>query len=548
MHACAKHQTLHGLVLLDAQPAAPAMSSASARALAARAGGPCARLTRTQRCGVFSSTAGRGVSRPRAVTRDDDASADATLASPGVASEIPRYGEGGCFVDHCDAATVSRIQEALLTSSSTASRTGCLSSLTFAVKDNLDVRGARTGAGSPRWLATHPSPAEESAHAVDAFVNAGAVFVGKTQMDELAWALQGENAHYGTPVNPAAPSRIPGGSSSGSAVAVAAGFCDLALGTDTAGSVRVPASYCGVFGFRPTHGAVSMHGCVPLAPSFDTLGWFARDAETLQRGGDALLPDEENETDDAAFSFSHAVLAEDAFEACNGATADVLRLCVEHLAAKDARVFGAANRRSVRLGGGSEPDDAEAFGSFPPAPPLAEWWDAFRVLQTREVWRALGAWIEAHDALLEGFGPGVRDRFCAARDAASDAKADPEAELRIVSRAAATRRAAEARLRRLTDNGAVVVLPSAPGPPIPRTSAAQEVEAFRALQLRLTCASGFAGAPQVTIPAAALVEMDENGLRSAPVGVSLMSAPGTDKALLALARELTEEASSRRRG
>ena len=510
------------------------MSSASARALAARAGGPCARSTRTRRLGVSASTAGRGFSRARAVARDDDASADATTV-------IPRYGEGGCFVDHCDAATVSRIQEALLASTpkkNGVAGPGCLSSLTFAVKDNLDVRGARTGAGSPRWLATHSSAANANARAVDAFVNAGAVFVGKTQMDELAWALQGENAHYGTPVNPAAPSRIPGGSSSGSAAAVAAGFCDLALGTDTAGSVRVPASYCGVFGFRPTHGAVSMRGCVPLAPSFDTLGWFARDAKTLQRGGDALLPDDARNENQRFFAFSRAVLAEDALEACDKATADIVRLCVERLAAKNARVFGDA--RSVRLGG----DGGEGSLALPPAPPLSEWWDAFRALQTREVWSALGAWIEAHDARLEGFGPGVRDRFAAARDAARNAAKNPEAELRIVARAEAVRQSASARLLKLAEGGAVVILPSAPGPPIPRTSAAEEVEAFRASQLRLTCAAGFAGAPQVTIPAAALVGDDSRASRvSGPVGVSLMSAPGTDKALLALARELTEESS-----
>ena len=338
------------------------------------------------------------------MARDDDASG----------SVIPRFGEGGCFVDHCDAATVSRVQEALLASTSTSSRSGKsgpgrLSSLTFAVKDTLDVRGARTGAGSPLWLATHPSAAKKSGSAGDALARAGAVFVGKTQMDELAWALQGENAHYGTPVNPAAPCRIPGGSSSGSAAAVAAGFCDLALGTDTAGSVRVPASYCGVFGFRPTHGAVSMFGCVPLAPSFDTLGWFARDAATLQRGGDALLPDDSSDESAAppdVFFFSRAAIAEDAFEVCDGATAEALRLCVERLAAKNARVFGAANRQSVRLGGGDASEASE--GSLPPAPPLAEWWDAFQTLQKREVWSALGAWIETHDARLEGFGRRAR--------------------------------------------------------------------------------------------------------------------------------------------
>ena len=180
-------------------------------------------------------------------------------------ADIPRVGPGGCFVDHCDA----RVSGA---------PSGPLAGLTFAAKDNLDVLGFASGCGNPRWLETHPDPAPAHAPAVAALLNAGASLVGKTQMDELAWALTGENAHYGTPKNPAAPSRVPGGSSSGSAVAVAAGFCDVALGTDTAGSVRVPAGYCGIFGFRPTHGAVSLAGCVPLAPSFDVVGVFAAGA------------------------------------------------------------------------------------------------------------------------------------------------------------------------------------------------------------------------------------------------------------------------------
>jgi amidase len=277
-----------------------------------------------------------------------------------------------------------------------------------------------------------------------------------------------------------------------------------------------------------------MRGCVPLAPSFDTLGWFARDAKTLQRGGDALLPD-----DAFTESFSRAVLAEDALEACDEVTADIVRLCVERLAAKNARVFRDAQR--VRLGG----DGGEGSLALPPAPALSEWWDAFRALQTREVWSALGSWIEAHDDTLEGFGPGVRDRFAAARDACRNAQDDPEAELRIVARSLAVRQSVAARLLKLAKDGAVVILPSAPGPPIPRTSAAEEVEAFRASQLRLTCAAGFAGAPQVTIPAAALMgnHSRAGGRLSGPVGVSLMSAPGTDKALLALARELTEQSS-----
>src|SRR5271170_2192254 len=141
----------------------------------------------------------------------------------------------------------------------------------------------------PVGLASHPA-ASASAPVVDALLAAGARLAGKAVTDELAFSLEGVNAHYGTPVNPACPDRIPGGSSSGSAVAVAAGLVDFALGTDTGGSVRVPASFVGVCGFRPTHDAISLAGVVPFAPSYDTVGWFAGDAAMLSRVGGVLLP------------------------------------------------------------------------------------------------------------------------------------------------------------------------------------------------------------------------------------------------------------------
>ncbi len=154
---------------------------------------------------------------------------------------------------------------------------GPLAGLTFAVKDFFDAAGLPTGAGSPECLATHEVPAA-SAPVVDRLLDAGARLVGRTMTDELAWSLNGENFHYGTPVNPSAPGRIPGGSSSGSAVAVAGGLVDFSVGSDTGGSVRLPASYCGIIGMRPTHGRIPIEGAVPLAPSYDTVGWFARDA------------------------------------------------------------------------------------------------------------------------------------------------------------------------------------------------------------------------------------------------------------------------------
>ncbi|MCR4299971.1 MAG: amidase family protein, partial [Gallionella sp.] len=167
-------------------------------------------------------------------------------------------------------------------------REGKLSSLTFAVKELYDIKGFVTGAGNPRWKETHPA-AQTTAPAVELLLNEGATLLGKTISDEMAFSLDGENFHYGTPLNSRCPQRIPGGSSSGSAAAVAGGLVDFALGTDTAGSMRIPASYCGIYGFRPTHDAVSLDCIHPMAPSFDTAGWFARTPDMLAKVGSVLL-------------------------------------------------------------------------------------------------------------------------------------------------------------------------------------------------------------------------------------------------------------------
>src|SRR5436190_6782465 len=165
---------------------------------------------------------------------------------------------------------------------------GPLAGLTFAAKDLFDIAGHVTGAGNPDWLARH-APAERTAPLVQALVDAGATMVGKTHTDELSRGIFGENVHYGTPINPRAPGRVPGGSSSGSAVAVAGQLVDFALGTDTGGSVRVPASFCGIYGLRPSHGRLPFEGVLPQAPSFDTIGWFARTPDLLARIAGVLL-------------------------------------------------------------------------------------------------------------------------------------------------------------------------------------------------------------------------------------------------------------------
>src|SRR5437016_6953544 len=165
---------------------------------------------------------------------------------------------------------------------------GPLTGLTFAAKDLFDVAGHPTGGGNPDWARQHPVPTRH-AWAVQRLLDAGATLIGKTLTDEVSLGILGENPFDGTPLNPKAPNRVPGGSSAGSAAAVAAGICDTALGTDTGGSVRVPASFCGLYGIRPTHGRLDLSGMLPQAPSSDTTGWFARDAESFARVSAVLL-------------------------------------------------------------------------------------------------------------------------------------------------------------------------------------------------------------------------------------------------------------------
>ncbi|MEQ8966556.1 MAG: amidase [Azospirillaceae bacterium] len=372
---------------------------------------------------------------------------------------------------------------------------GPLAGLRFAVKDIFDIAGEVTGCGNPDWRASH-SPAAATAASVQRLLDAGASSIGKTLTDELAFSLNGENHHYGTPPNPAAPGRIPGGSSAGSASAVAAGTVDFALGTDTGGSVRIPGSYCGVWGLRPSHGAVPIDGVMPLAPSFDTVGWFAREPDLLVRIGDVLLPHGPERPP------ARVLWAEDAFEEAFDDARPVLEAAADRL----ARAIGPVTRGRVSQVG------------------LAEWHPRFSTLQWREIWRTHGAWIEAR---RPRFGPGVDARFQAA-SMVDDAS---------VREAAAFREVASAALDALLPPDTVMILPSAPGI-APEIGLGQDtLTAFRNRALRLTCVAGLGRLPQVTIPAATV--------DGCPVGVSLVGARGTDRSLLAIAatawRALSDE-------
>src|SRR5580692_8374634 len=201
-----------------------------------------------------------------------------------------------------------------------------LSDLTFAAKDLFDVAGHPTGGGNHDWPRAHPVPTRH-AWAVQRLLDAGATLIGKTITDEVSLGILGENAFDGTPLNTKAPDRVPGGSSSGSAAAVAASLCDTALGTDTGGSVRVPSSFCGLYGIRPTHGRLDLSGMLPQAPSSDTTGWFARDATTFAKVSSLLLGEPVADT-----LPTKLIVAVDAFGFADASVAAALRPMVELLA------------------------------------------------------------------------------------------------------------------------------------------------------------------------------------------------------------------------
>jgi amidase len=365
---------------------------------------------------------------------------------------------------------------------------GPLVGLSFAVKDLYDVAGQPTTYGNPDWAATHP-PAVATAPAVQALLQAGAALRGKTKTVELAYGLTGENIWHGTPTNPTAPDRFPGGSSCGSAAATAAGLVDFAMGSDTGGSVRIPASYCGVFGIRPTWGAISLAGACPLGPSFDTPGWFAGRAGVLQAVGEVLLPQ-----DSPAGPLGPLLRVEEAWANADPLTAAALAPALARL---DAR-FGAA----LRLG--LAPEGLDAL------------YEHFRCAQAEEAWAALGAWVVSAQPK---FGPGVAERFAAARNMPPEKAAAGRA----------FRRGFQARLAALLAGGAVLVYPTSPAP-APRLTAPQaEQNAVRERTMGVTAIAGLAGLCEVSLPAA---KVD-----GAPVGLSLVAAAGRDRALLALAAE-----------
>ncbi|WP_163538464.1 amidase [Gracilibacillus sp. YIM 98692] len=356
---------------------------------------------------------------------------------------------------------------------------GLLNSYTFAVKDVFDIKGSIASAGNPYWRRTH-LPARSNASVIEKLLNNGAELVGKTHTDELMYSLNGENHFFGTPVNPKQPKRIPGGSSSGSAVAVAAGLVDFALGTDTGGSVRIPSSYCGIYGYRPSHNAISMKGVIPLAQSFDTVGVMTKDVNVLANVVKTLV----RQINQPRESFSTIIYPEDVWE-----------LIDSNIKSEMEESFVTNERRKMSLAKGE----------------LKSWMEAFRIIQGYEIWGNHGDWIEKVNPV---FGPGIMERFMWT-------KTITRQQLQWAKQ---KREDIQSATQELLREDTIMVMPTSPNiAPLLGTSG-EELQVHRNKLLMMTSIAGLNGLPQVTIPS---IEVD-----GAPVGLSFIAGPNQDGKLI----------------
>ncbi len=367
-----------------------------------------------------------------------------------------------------------------------------LSDLKYAAKDIFDVAGFVTGGGNPDWKATHP-PADQHAWIVETLLNAGATMVGKTHTDELTRGILGENAHYGTPINSRALGRVPGGSSSGSAAAVAGGLVDFALGSDTGGSVRIPASFCGLWGLRPTHDRIPLEGILKQASSYDTIGWFTRDAATYAQVAQVVFQTSIPDT-----SPTRIIIAQDLFDEADENVSAALLPIAEEIAA----MVGSSTTVKLAPNG------------------LAEWSAQQNVLQSKEAWDTVKDWV---DQVNPRFSFWVSERYQFAINL-TDAQIDE---------AAAVRDSLRIRMDEVFADGGFLCLPTAVVPAPLRGLPASAKKDVQSRLSRLTCIAGTTGRPQLSMPLG-----EVNGM---PVGISIMGDRGSDEQLIGFACRVEAE-------
>jgi amidase len=379
---------------------------------------------------------------------------------------------------------------------------GKLNNLTFAVKDNIDVAGFKTSYGSKPWFNTHPS-AVSHAVCVEQVLNAGACCIGKTISDELTCSLDGESHFYGTPVNPAAPERIPGGSSSGSASAVACGLVDFAIGTDSAGSIRVPASHCGILGMRPTIHRISESGILPFAPSSSTVGIFANNLKVLEKVMTVLLASDESTQQ----PINNIYLLEDAFSIADQEVNAALEDSISQL-----KKMGNMKISSITL--------SDIIGEKT----NLEFWqeNIFGIVQCVEIWNAVGAWIEAHQPEMGSRIQDAMDHF-------------KQLDRSSLNNALYLREKMFSKVVQFTKPGDLFCYPTVPmiAPIKKELDDTKKCMDYYKRTMSITSFAGIAYLPEISIPVIKV--------RNSPLGLSLAAVYRQDEFLLAAAKKLFTE-------
>ena len=380
---------------------------------------------------------------------------------------------------------------------------GALNGLRFAVKDIIDIEGFKTSCGNPYWRDSHPV-AVANAVCIDQLLYTGGQCIGKTVTDELAFSLDGESFFYGTPLNPKSPERVPGGSSSGSASAVACGLVDFAIGTDTGGSVRVPASNCGIFGMRPSHGFISVAGVNPLAPTFDTVGVFAHSSDILAKVASVLLACDVPST----VELGTVHLVKEAFAIADLEVVEALSAPIEQL----RRIFGdKVKETSLR-----------EIKSDDQVTDLQTWLNTYSTIQWAEIWSCLGSWVEN---VKPEFGPRIKRNFELTKNLDRSKIIEPMHRRELYFQ----------RLKTFLMPNDLLCIPTTPSIAPMKGSLGNDRTtcSYYPRALSLTSIAGIGRLPQVTLPLA-----DVNGV---PIGLSLLASHGQDAFLLGVVQMIASQ-------
>ena len=358
---------------------------------------------------------------------------------------------------------------------------GPLSDLTFVVKDMCEIKGFKSSCGNPDFY-EKCLPADDFAPFLKDILNKGATLKGITICDEFFYSLIGENGHYGTPANLNAPGCVPGGSSSGSAAALTTDLYDFSIGSDTGGSVRVPASFCGLLGIRPTHNRINTKGVYPMAPTFDTIGWFAKDIKTFKKIGFTVL----NQKDKTKNSFKDFVIAEDILELANP---NIIHLFNNYINNSFPEI------KKIRLS--KQTKDVIA--------------DNFRILQGGEIVENVIPWILKNKPKIS---PEINNRIEMAIKITKDE----------INQAVKFRENLKKEIELTLPEGLIALFPTTPFSSPKCGQSDEQLSSYRKKLMEFTSIAGMTSRPQISIP-----KFKDN---TGPIGISLLGWRYSDEVLL----------------